>query len=336
MYYVCDMSAEPPSIMTRVLRVTSASVRLGARTGIDTVWRLLKVMVPVMAVMTCLEAFKLLPCVAWLFAPAMKLIGLPGDAALAFITGAAVNLYSAIAVAANVTLTFKQMTILALLCLDCHNLPVECAVQKQAGTGVTVTLVVRFLTGFLGALALFLILPDTGGWTAVATQPAPAPDLTAWQIIQSRSVANGVLLAKVIGIVMGLMILVEFLRQTGLLKVITWLMRPVTWIAGLPREAAVTVMASSTLGLSYGAGLVIAEAKQGHLSREGQFRTNVFIGTTHSVFEDTLLFMVAGASFVWIFFGRLVLGCVAVRVFAVARWFYLKAISKSEIRRKSE
>jgi len=311
-----------PSRSSRAWGVVKHSVVVGGRTGLKTAFELLVVMVPVMVVMLALEALDVLPMIGKVFEPLMRMLGLPGSSALAFISGAFVNLYSAVAVAANLSLNVGQLTVLAILCQACHNLPVECAVQKKAGTGVLPMIVIRFVTGFLGAWVVSLLIgwfPAAADWTAPATQAATVQTMEGRELIGARAAANGILLVKIVGIVLALMILVEFLRETGCLKVLTTLMRPVTWLAGLPRQAAFTVMTSSTLGLAYGAGTVIAEARAGHLSREEQFRTNVFIGTTHSLVEDVALFAVLGASVLWMLLSRLVIGCGAVRVFALLR-----------------
>jgi len=222
------------------------------------------------------------------------------------------------------------MTVIAVLCQVCHNLPVECAVQKKAGTGVVWMLVIRFLTGVLGALALSWIIPETGAWTQVVSQAKAAETVGTWELVGARAASNGIFLVKVVGIVMGLMIVMELLRETGALKIVTVLMRPLTWLAGLPKQAGFTVMTSTTLGLAYGAGTVIAEARAGHLSRDEQFRTNVFIGTTHSLFEDVALFAVIGASVVWTVVSRLIIGALAVRLFASTRWLLRKRVARAE------
>ncbi len=313
-----------PSLLKRAGWVFRLSFYEGGRTGVTTLRSLLKVMVPVMLLMSVLDAWGALPVIAGFFRPIMSLLGLPGNAALVFVSGAAINLYTAVAVAANVPLTIKEITVLAVLCLDFHNIPVECAVQKQSGSGFLSMLVVRLVTAISAALVFNLLIPSTGVW-ALPAKAAPAKSAAqGWALLRSSLVDNAWVLGKVVVIVLALMIVVEFLRQTGGLRLLTWLMRPLVWLAGLPREAAFTVMASSTLGLAYGAGLVIAEARQGHLTREGQFRTNVFIGTTHSLWEDTGLFAVLGASIWWILLGRLVIGAVAVRVFSALRMLVLR------------
>jgi hypothetical protein len=308
----------------RAWRVVKASLRLGSRSGLATVRELLVVMVPVIVIMTAIEAMGFLPKIAGLFAPAMRFLRLPGDAALVFISGVFVNLYSAVAVAANIALTVKQITVLALLGLICHNLPVECAVQKKAGTGVWATLAVRLLTGFLGAYAASRLIPETGRWIHRATEAGAAQTLTRRELLWLRATGNAVFLAKVVVIIMALMILMEFLRQTGVLRWLMILLRPVTWLSGLSSEAGFPVMTAAAIGLAFGAGTVIAEARRGELSPQEQFRANVFMGTTHSLFEDTMLFVILHASVLWLVVGRLAIGCLAVRLFSLTRWLYLK------------
>ncbi|MEN6417168.1 MAG: transporter, partial [Armatimonadota bacterium] len=67
-------------------------------------------------------------------APLMRLIGLPGQAALVFLSGALLNNYSAIAVMGTVALSLRDATILAVMCVICHNLLVETTVMKSAGS----------------------------------------------------------------------------------------------------------------------------------------------------------------------------------------------------------
>ena len=308
------------------------SVRVGGRMGLVTVWKLLIVMVPVIVAVMLLEGFDLLRHIAGVFAPVMRLVGLPGDAALVFLSGALVSIYSAVAVAANIAVTVKQMTVLAVLCLVCHALPIECAVQKQAGTGIRAMTAVRVVTAFLAAFVLHWVIPESGRWGEFVhrSRAAAARTPTFWEFLGPRLVRNGWLLVKIVVIVMAIMILMELLRRTGVLRVLTVLMRPLTWLAGIPAGSGFTVLTSMTMGLAFGAGTVIAESKQGHLSRVEQFRTNVFIGTTHSLFEDTVYWALLAASVPWIVVSRLIIGCVAVRLAGLTRWVYLKRFGHDE------
>ena len=57
-------------------------------------------------------------------------------------------------------LTGRTVTILALMCLISHNLPVESAVQKRIGTNLFRITAVRLIASFVGAFALNYLLPE--------------------------------------------------------------------------------------------------------------------------------------------------------------------------------
>ena len=67
--------------------------------------------------------------------PIMGLVGLPGDAALVFISSVFLNIYSADRRSLlDVPSTCGSATILAIMCLTAHNLIVETAVMKKTGS----------------------------------------------------------------------------------------------------------------------------------------------------------------------------------------------------------
>jgi len=67
----------------------------------------------------------------------MHLLGLPGEAALVYLSGALLNNYSAIAAMTSMTLSLHDVVILAAMCLISHNLIVETAVMKSIGSSGT-------------------------------------------------------------------------------------------------------------------------------------------------------------------------------------------------------
>ena len=58
----------------------------------------------------------------------MKFLGLPGEAAVAVVTGTFVNLYAAAAVVADLEMTGRQLTILALILGVSHSQIMETAI----------------------------------------------------------------------------------------------------------------------------------------------------------------------------------------------------------------
>jgi len=49
------------------------------------------------------------------------------------------------------------------------------------------------------------------------------------------------------------------------------------------------------LGITYGAGVLISEAKSGEMSKDEIFVIGTFLLICHAIIEDTLLFMMSGA-----------------------------------------
>ena len=70
-------------------------------------------------------------------------------------------------------------------------------------------------------------------------------------------------------------------------------------------------------GISYGAGLLIREARSGAISPRQIFLSCVFMGFAHSVFEDTIVMISLGADIYSVLVGRLVFAVVATAAIAV-------------------
>ena len=284
-----------------------SGLRRGGVSGLSTTWILLRVMIPTMAVVQVLKALGVLEYLAHLAAPLMKVFSLPGEAALAMLTGGVINIYAAIAVAVNIPMTAKSMTILAIMILIAHNLIVETAVQSRAGTPAAVMLTVRISAALLAGFIFARIIPDGG---AILGQTSASEISGIRQILAS----NAMSLLKIAVIVITLMILVEISREFGLMdlfmNVLQWPMRAL----GLHRKTAFVAAVGLVLGLAYGAGLIIGETKKNSISKREILATNVFLGTSHALIEDSLVFAAVGANLLWIVFGRLVFGSIFLRL----------------------
>lgn len=292
------------------------SLRLGSLSGLNTAWLLIKVMVPTMAVVQVLKALGVMGFLAREAAPLMKYFGLPGEASLALLTGGLVNIYAAIAVAVNIPMTAKSMTVLAIMVLIAHNLIVETAVQSKAGTPAAIMLTTRLSAAFLAGLLFGRIIPEKGGVLVQSLSHEQNTGLT--EVV----LANAVSLAKIAAIVISLMIAVELFREFGLMDrliaVLHWPMR----VLGLNRKTAFVTAVGLVLGLAYGSGLIIEESKRNSLTGREVLATNVFLGTNHALIEDSLVFAAVGANLFWIVIGRLIFGSIYLRLAVplAAKW----------------
>ena len=118
----------------------------------------LKIMLPVSFVVMLLTYFQVLPAVSAVVAPLFTRIGLPGDAALVFVTGIFTNIYTVIALLSNMDFTVREGILLAMMCLISHNYPVETLVQKKTGSAGCNMVLLRFTSSFIAAAVLNMIL----------------------------------------------------------------------------------------------------------------------------------------------------------------------------------
>jgi hypothetical protein len=304
-----DASAEtkPPGIRARL----AGCLRSGAIAGGKQALWLLALMIPISLAVTLLAHFGALRWVAGLIEPGMRLIGQPGETAAPMITAAALNLYSGIAALGSIGLTDRQVTILAFFMLSCHNLPVEVAVQKRAGSSAWKIVALRLGAAAAGAVILNLIMPPGDGKIEARGRAEPASDalsavLWAWTIGSAR------LIGKVVGIVVGLMILQKILAEFGIARHLARFLAPVLAVLGLPRSTAFLWIAMNILGLAYGAGVLVEEVQSGRLPKQDVELLNRSAAVCHSLLEDTLLFVAIGAWALWITVPRLILAAAAV------------------------
>jgi len=79
--------------------------------AIKTSFWILKFTLPISFLVSVLNYFGLLNTLSDFLTPAFKLIGLQGEAALAFVMGIFLNIYSVIAVLSQLTLTLREVTL---------------------------------------------------------------------------------------------------------------------------------------------------------------------------------------------------------------------------------
>lgn len=90
--------------------------------------QLCTIIIPVYILTALLKLTPFFEYVGELFEPFMKFLGLPGESAVAIVTGTFVNLYAAAAVVADLEMTGRQLTILALVLGVSHSQIMETAI----------------------------------------------------------------------------------------------------------------------------------------------------------------------------------------------------------------
>jgi hypothetical protein len=273
---------------------------------------LLSITIPVSFAVLILKTTGALHLISKIFEPLFALLGLPGESAIVFATACFLNIYSCIAVIETLGMTGRTVTILALMCLISHNLPVETTVQKKTGSSLFLMLGIRLTTSFIGGLALNLLLPaDTMTAAPLAVDKVMASSGFLAEL-QTWAVSMTYLCAKIVVLVTLLMILQRILEAFGITGRLSRLLKYPLLLLGVPRQAAFLWVVANTLGLAYGAGVIFDHVGRGHLTRSQADLLNFHIAISHSLLEDTLLFVAIGVSAWWITIPRIILAGIVV------------------------
>jgi len=124
----------------------------------------------------------------------MRVVGLPGSMGLVWATTILTNLYAGVIVysslAAAESITVAQITVLGLMMLVAHNLPIELRITQKAGVRLRFMIDLRFGCAFLFGWILFRIY-QWGGWLqgaheAIWIPPLKDSSLPAWAFGQVR------------------------------------------------------------------------------------------------------------------------------------------------------
>ena len=301
----------PDGALDRMLWCARRGVIRGLRTA---AW-LAMFMVPVSFAVTVANWTGALPWVAQWFAPLFNLLGVPAETSVVFLTGALLNIYSAIGALGSIPLTDRQVTLLGVMVLISHNLPIEVTVQSKAGSSGWRLLLIRLVASFAVAAALHLVLPEASGPAVARGGGAAATAETFPQLLGGSAVGAVLLVGKIILFVIGVMILQEVLNAFRLMRPLSRLLAPPLAALGLPRKTVFLWIVANTLGLAYGAAVLIEETRSGQLTQAEIDIINRSVAVCHSLLEDTLLFVAIGAWAMWVTLPRVAAAAAVVWAF---------------------
>jgi hypothetical protein len=298
------MKTHPPS-KNQTFTVVSIIKEVGQQ-AIQTTITLLKIMIPVTIIVKILHELGFIDTIGLLLSPAMQFIGLPGETGLIWATAMITNIYGGIlvyiSIAGEQMFSVAQVTVLATMILIAHSLPVEVGIARKAGVSVWFTLLLRIGC----ALCIGLILHQIFSFFSLFGQPAQMTwqaepkemNLINWMMQQ---IQNYIMIFLII---FGMLLLMKILEKTGIIQKINRFFEPGLNAIGLSKNAAPITIIGVTLGLSYGGGLIINEARSGKLKQKDAFLSVSLMGLSHSLIEDTILMSTIGASLIGIFFFR--------------------------------
>ena len=287
------------------------------KSSFEITYELFIVMIPTLIVVKILDEIGFVEILNKMFAPLMFLLGLPEAISLVFTTSMLTSPYAGLIVfsglPADMPFTAAQASVLGLLILFTHSLPIEVIICRKAGVRARAMIFIRLGLGILSCYFLNLFFKLTGYMNYPATILLPslesAPDLLSWGISQLKG------LGMIFIIIVALVIILDFLKYIGVEKLIEKALKPFLNFLGVGEKASTIAVVGVTLGIGFGAGLLIKEVKTGKLHYKDVFGVLVLVGMLHSIIEDTAVVSLIGANIIITLFLRAILTLCIVYIF---------------------
>jgi len=273
--------------------------KLSLKKSLDSSIVILKLIIPIYIIADILYFYNTLSYISFLIEPFTSFIGLPTQTSLAIISGMFLNLYAAVAFAAPLDLSVHQWSILAVFLGVCHSLVVESVIMKKIGISNIYSYTLRFFAGLFLAY-LTSIMPSD--WFEATLNQGVFEKQTYDDIysLLAGSLFSAINLSiKIIILITFLIFIMDFIKTR---KFIQESKKNVS--------KGFSIVVGIFLGITYGAGILIDEAKSGNISKEDLFYIGTFLMICHAIIEDTLLFVIFGADFTMVVIIRTVFAIV--------------------------
>ncbi|PHO13356.1 nucleoside recognition protein [Malaciobacter marinus] len=283
--------------------------------SIKSIWIILKLVIPIYILAEILFYYNTLAYVSFLVEPFTSILGLPKEAALSIISGMFLNLYAAVAFAAPLDMNPQQWTVLAVFLGICHSLVVESVIMKKIGLSNTYSYLLRFFAGLIVAY-LTTFIPASYFMSNINIEAFEEKSYDSLISLLQISAYNAFILSlKIIALITALIFIMDFIKTRDFIQK-----------SGKNISKSFSILVGVFLGITYGAGILIEEAKGTSLSKKDIFFIGTFLMICHAIIEDTLLFVIFGADFTIIIAIRTV---AAIIISYAMLYFFDKKYSKT-------
>lgn len=271
---------------------------------------LLKLMLPISLAVRLLQYWGIIDAIARWFSPLFHFLGLPGRAAIPFFTTALNTTYAGIAVMTSIPLTLREATILSVMMVLCHALPVESAVNRMTGSSFLKMCILRLTMAVIAAFYLNLVLPQMTASFSYAQNDAA---ISSIPILLKDWAAN---MTKMVALIFLIIYILMFIQQIiqihHLMPRLSRSLRPLMKVFGLPEDAAYLWLVGNILGISYGGAVMMDMLEKKLITKEQANDVNYHLIMNHSLLEDTSIFAAIGISAFWIVSSRLIFALIVV------------------------
>ena len=271
-------------------------------------WILFKVILPVVIVIRALELIGAIPFLAKFLEPLTSFIGIDGSLGLVWMAAILVNIYAGLAAFASLQAIFDysvaETTILGLIILIAHSLPIEVAIAKKSRISWIFNLSFRFINAIVAGKILNLIFTKYELFNepnqSVLQVPNELVSNFEWATLQ---IQNFFIIFLIIFFIIST---INILKAVGVWSLIINIMKiPLSYL-GMSEKVANIILIGLTLGISFGGGFLIEESKRNNISKKDILLSLSFLSLCHSIIEDTILILLLGSHISGILFFRFI------------------------------
>jgi hypothetical protein len=280
---------------------------------------LAKVVVPTYFIVALLDYSGLIAVIAHALKPVMALFGLPGEASVVLLSGWFLSVYSALGAMKALQLPPQAVTILALMILICHAIPLEWAVLHKMGARAWRLTLIRFLVSIIAGLIYAAVNAGKMPAFTVETQAIEAARQMEFFAFFAHSILGcAKLAALVFAVILPLSIISEWLRAKDLLPKLARGMSARLGRYNPGEGALVSLLIGLLIGVVYGGGAMIALARADIIKPPQARVVGLFLSLCHSILEDPVLFIAIGGSWFWLIVVRFLIAAAAMPL--LRRW----------------
>ena len=271
-------------------------------------WILFKVILPVVVIIRFLELMGAIPYLAKFLEPLTGFIGIDGSLGLVWMAAILVNIYAGMAAFASLQAIFDysvaETTILGLIILIAHSLPIEVAIARQSRVSAIFNLLFRFINAIIAGKILNLIFIKYDLFSEKNISFLKAPNTTVsnidWAILQ---IQNFLIIFLIIFFIITT---INILKYLGIWQIIINILRAPLSYLGMSDKVANIILIGLTLGISFGGGFLIEESKKNNISKKDILLSLSFLSLCHSIIEDTILILLLGSHISGVLFFRFI------------------------------